>query len=254
MAQSHNCLTRGLNAIIQQAPHISEASQPGYNAQDVKDLLFYVESWTMTVDHHHMTEETTMFPAIEKLAGVPGLMSGPLHQHEVFHRGLVELQNYAKEFGDRPDEYQWSALKSAIETFAPALMQHLTEEIGVISSLEKTCDSEGLKKAWAEAEAVAKANGNLGMLVSTHTYVSSTYYLRVYFTNLVRQYDVFPLVLGTCDKSYDGGNDFPPLPGAIPYAIKYWFGRRHAGAWRFNPCDYWGNPVPLPMLPENRAR
>jgi len=106
------------------------------------------------------------------------------------------------------------------DLLAPALM----------GNNRKTCDSEGLKKVWAEVEAVAKANGNMDML-----------------------YDVFPLVLGTSDKSYEGGNDFPPLPGVVPYAIKYWFGRRHAGAWRFNPCNYWGKPVPLPMLPENQG-
>ena len=172
MALSHNCLTRGLNAIIQQAPHIPEASKAGYNACDVKDLLFYVEAWTMTVDHHHMTEETTMFPALEKLAGIPGLMSGPLHQHEAFHSGMVDLQNYAKRLGERPEEYQWSTMKSIIDSFAPALMQHLTDEIGVIASLETTCDSEGLKRAWANAEAVAKANGNVGMLVSSSRPVS----------------------------------------------------------------------------------
>jgi len=230
MAQAHNCLFRGLNAIVQQAPHIPEASKSGYNSRDVKDLLFYVEAWTMTVAHHHMTEETTMFPSLEKLAGVPGMMSGPKHQHEAFHDGLIELQNYAKKFGNRPDEYQWSAMKSIIDSFAPPLVQHLTDEIDVLLALEKTCDSEGLKKVWAEVEAVAKANGNMDML-----------------------YDVFPLVLGTSDKSYEGGNDFPPLPGVVPYAIKYWFGRRHAGAWRFNPCNYWGKPVPLPMLPENQG-
>lgn len=66
------------------------------------------------------------------------------------------------------------------------------------------------------------------------------------------QYDIFSLVLGCCDKTYQGGNDFPPLPRLMPYAITYWFGRTHAGAWRFNPCDFWGLPRPLPMLPENR--
>ena len=166
MAHSHNCLIRGLNAILQQGPHIPSSSQPEYNAQDVKDLLFYVEAWTKTVEHHHHTEETNLFPGIEKLAGIPGLMSGPIHQHEAFHSGLVELQEFAVRMKERVDEYQWSEMKSIIDRFAPALYEHLTEEIAVILSLEKSCDSEGLKAVWAEAERVAKANGNLGMLVS----------------------------------------------------------------------------------------
>jgi len=230
MAYSHNCLIRGLNAIIQQAPHIPSFSSPGYRPQDVRDLLFYVESWTKTVDHHHDTEETTMFPLIEKQANQAGLMSGPKHQHEAFHDALVKLQEYAVRCGKRVEEYNWSDMKGIIDGFAPSLINHLTEEIDVVLGLEKSCESEGLRKAWAEAEAVAKANGNLGML-----------------------YEVFPLVLGTCDKTYEGGNSFPPLPAPVPYLIKYWFGRSHSGAWRFNPCDFWGQPVPLQMLPENRG-
>jgi hemerythrin-like domain-containing protein len=166
MAYSHNCLLRGLNAIIQQAPHIPSSSTPDSNPQDVKDLLFYVESWTKTVDHHHHTEEFTMFPLIEKLANQPGLMSNPKHQHEEFHDGLVKLQEYAVRCGKCVEEYRWSDMKGSIDSFAPSLIKHLTEEIDVVLDLEKTCDSEGLRKVWEEAEAVAKANGNLGMLVS----------------------------------------------------------------------------------------
>ena len=103
MACSHNCLFRGLNAIIQRAPHIAKASGPCYKDQDVTDLLFYVESWTKTVDHHH-TEETAMFPFIKKLAGTPGLMPCHKHQHEEFHDGLVKLHGYAASFSENPDE------------------------------------------------------------------------------------------------------------------------------------------------------
>jgi hemerythrin-like domain-containing protein len=239
---------------MQQAPHIHEASNPGYNPQDVKDLLFYVESWTKTVEHHHHTEETTMFPRIEELAGQPGLMSGPRHQHEEFHGGLVKLQEYAA--SEKLEEYRWSTMKGIIDSFVPGLIKHLTEEIDAVLGLEKACDSNGLRKVWAEAEAVAKANGNLSLLVSL-VLLSSLTVLYVSLSNNLcsfrLQYDVFPLVLGNCDKTYEGGNEFPPLPAVLPYVIKYWFGRGHSGAWRFNPCDFWGKPVPLQMLPENRG-
>jgi len=107
-----------------------------------------------------------MFPGIEKLAGIPGLMSGPVHQHEAFHSGLVELQGFAVRMQSKVEAYQWSEMKGIMDGFALALYEHLTEEIEVILSLERSCDSEGLKAVWAEAERVAKASGNLGMLVS----------------------------------------------------------------------------------------
>lgn len=39
MAHSHNCLLRGLNAILQQGPHIPSSSQPGYNTQDQRPVV-----------------------------------------------------------------------------------------------------------------------------------------------------------------------------------------------------------------------
>lgn len=183
MVHSHNCLLRGLNAIVQQAPHVPEVSELGYVAQDVKDLLFYVHSWTKTVDHHHHTEETTMFPLIEKLTGIPGLMSGPKHQHEKFHGGLVDLQNYVISLSDRPEAYQWSSMKSIIDGFASDLIQHLTEEIDVLLNLEKVCDSDGLRAVWAEVERVAKANGNLSLLVSLTPFPWLSCINRVHYGN-----------------------------------------------------------------------
>ncbi|KAL1982157.1 hypothetical protein VTN96DRAFT_1692 [Rasamsonia emersonii] len=232
MAYSHNCLLRGLNSIILQAPHISPAGSLGYSEQDVRDLLFYVAAWVKTVEHHHHTEETCMFPEIEAFTGRPGLLDGPKGQHEEFKSGLERLLRYAQE--TKPEEYRWEeedgkggGMKSIIDAFAPSLTRHLYEEIDVFLSLGEF-DSDGLRACCDKAEQVAKATGNISLL-----------------------YDVFPCVLGTCDKTYEGGNNFPPLPGVLPYVIKYWFGAYNKGAWRFNPCDFWGKPVPLHFLPEN---
>jgi hypothetical protein len=65
------------------------------------------------------------------------------------------------------------------------------------------------------------------------------------------QHDVSPLVLDNCNKTYGGGNEFPPLPAVLPYVVKYRFGRGHNGSWRFNPCGFWGKLVPLQMFLEN---
>jgi hypothetical protein len=51
--------------------------------------------------------------------------------------------------------------------------------------------------------------------------------------------------MGCADKTAPGHADFPPLPAAIAYSINYFFYLRHSGAWRFNPCDFFGKPVPL---------
>jgi len=164
IAYSHNCLLRGLNATVLQAPHVPHKGRPGYSDQDVKDLLFFVESWVKTVEHHHDTEEEVMFPEIEKMTGDPELLSGPLHQHKEFQERLFKLGVYVTERQTKPHEYKWAEMKAIIESFAPALTKHLYEEIDVILSLDRF-DSTGLRKCFNVAEAAAKANGKIALLV-----------------------------------------------------------------------------------------
>ena len=169
MSHVHNTLIRGLNAILQQAPHVPDASTPAtYNPKDVTDLLFYVRCWCEMVNHHHGVEEAFIFPEFEKFAGQPGLMEDPRHQHSLFHDGMERLLAYAK--ATKPDEYRWisqggNGMKDIIDSFSKALTDHLYAEIEVLLGLGHL-DSAGLRETWDKAEKIAQANGNLGLLVS----------------------------------------------------------------------------------------
>ncbi|SPN98648.1 uncharacterized protein DNG_01693 [Cephalotrichum gorgonifer] len=225
MAHSHNVILRGLNAILQQAPFVPVSTDDNFNSQDAKDLLFYVQSWAKMVNHHHWVEESFIFPEIEKFAGRPGLMDTPKDEHALFHDGLEKLLAYA--LATKPDEYRWSGpggMKEILDSFSKHLADHLYAEIELLLGMGDL-DGAGLKRTWAQAENLAKQTGNISML-----------------------YDVFPTVLGCADKTFEGGNEFPPLPWVMPYLIKYWFAAGN-GAWRFNPCDWWGRPRPLAFGP-----
>ncbi|PGH07224.1 hypothetical protein AJ79_06328 [Helicocarpus griseus UAMH5409] len=227
MAHSHNTLIRGLNAILQQAPYVPIVTDEQFKAQDVENLLFYVQSWVKMVHHHHSVEESFMFPEIERFAGRPGLMDGPKHQHTLFHGGMERFLAYAS--ATNPEEYQWEgagSMKEMIDSFSKHLTDHLYSEIDIFLGMGDL-DGVGLRKTWDKAENIAKQTGNLAML-----------------------HDVFPTVLGCADKTYEGGHDFPPLPWVLPYLIKYWFAAGN-GAWRFNPCDWWGQPQPLEFGPSS---
>ena len=165
MAYSHNCLLRGLNAISLQAPHVPVATSPGYSAQDVRDLLFYVASWVKTVEWHHHTEETVMFPSIEELAGQPGMLQDSKAQHEEFTPGLEDLLRYATD--TKPEDHRWEGaggMKEIIDGFTPSLTNHLYEEIDIFLNL-RWLDSADLRKCWDAAVEVAKAKGKFYMLV-----------------------------------------------------------------------------------------
>lgn len=144
-------------------------------------------------------------------------------------------------------------MKEIVDSFSEPLMHHLYAEIDVFLAM-KDLDSTGLRKTWDRGEEIAKQSGNLGMLVSSmfagpksSILVLKNAVVDGYADNA--QYTVFPCVLGCADKTYEGGNEFPPLPWVLPYLVKFWFGAGNSGAWRFNPCDFWGQPRPLAFGP-----
>ena len=165
MAHAHNVIIRGLNAILQQAPYVPIATDEHFKAQDVKDLLSYVQSWAKMVHHHHWVEETCMFPEIDKFTQRPGFMDDPMHQHELFHDGLENLLAYSS--GTTPEEYRWKGadgMEKIFDSFSRDLTDHLYAEIDVFLSMGDYV-SAGLKKIWEKAEKVAMQSGNMAMLV-----------------------------------------------------------------------------------------
>ncbi|KAJ4415001.1 hypothetical protein N0V82_007583 [Gnomoniopsis sp. IMI 355080] len=228
MTHTHNVLIRGLNSFYQQAPYVKTHGNPDYKEQDVKDLLSYVAAWVKMVKHHHDTEESFIFPEIERFSGKPGFMAVPTTQHEAFHDGLERLLAYAE--STAPADYRWvGGMKDIVDSFSQALMNHLTEEVEMFMSMENL-ESDGLKATWEKGEAIATRQTSLELL-------------RV----------VFPCVLGNADKTYEGNvHNFPPLPAVLPYIVKYVFAAGN-GAWRFNPCDFWGQPRPLAFGPDRQG-
>ena len=170
MALAHNCLIRALNSILQQAPYIPDSSSPNYNENYVRDLLVYARTWAKTVEWHHHTEETCMFPLIESLAKQPDLLEGSKAQHGEFTTGLDRLLAYSEV--TNLSEYRWEGpggMKEIIDGFSESLMKHLNEEIKVFLTLDKL-DSQGLRRCWNEAEEVAKGKGKIDMLASSYYY------------------------------------------------------------------------------------
>jgi hemerythrin-like domain-containing protein len=222
MTLTHNCMLRGLNTIYHSAPHVAGQT-------DIHDLLFFTECWCNWVSHHHMLEEEIMFPGWEKLIGKEGFMGREVEQHHAFEAGLKKLKRYAEERlgagkeggGEGSIKYDGEALRGIIRDFADPFRVHLVDEIDTLLQLgqfEKESDAIMSKYKKAEKEA--------GKQVPEET---------------------FPLVLGLCDKTFEGGRhkNWPPMPWLAPYFVHYWFGRKHKGAWRFCPSDCWGNPREL---------
>jgi len=149
MANVHNILLRGLNAIYLQCPYVKEAA-------DVADFLLYVKAWADTVHHHHEGEERIFFPYADDLARSAGLCEGEdrslmqsnVDQHRAFEAGLLEMTNHVERVRQGKDVYNWEELKVLIDGFADVLTTHLHEEIESLFRLER-CDGEKLGKMFA---------------------------------------------------------------------------------------------------------
>jgi hemerythrin-like domain-containing protein len=220
MAWAHNSMLRGLNAIYLQAPHIP--------SEDAQDFQFFIASWAEWVLHHHKIEESEMFPAFQSVLGVaPGSLEHNVEQHHEFSGGLSNLHKYAKETPST--KYSGDHVQSLIHGFAKALRQHLVDEIDTLWAMDSvksdTEHSAKLLEIYKHCENEAgKQDKNV----------------------------VPPMVLGLCDKTFEGGNDWPKMPMGSAYFVHYLFGRKHRGAWRFLPCDTWRNPKPLQFLGGNQ--
>ncbi|KAF9697978.1 hypothetical protein EKO04_004119 [Ascochyta lentis] len=216
MANVHNLLLRGLNAIYLQGPYVKEIT-------DVADFMLYIKAWADTVHHHHKGEERLFFPYADELADLAGLceggdgslMQGNVDQHRAFEAGLMEMTQYVEGVRNGAVMYKWEELKRLIDGYANILTTHLHDEIESLIKLER-CDGEKLKKRFAMTAEEGAKTADPALVI--------------------------PLVLGCIDRNYAGSENFPPVPFFVPWLNAYWFARKHKGCWRFNPSDHWGRP------------
>ncbi|KAL2060973.1 hypothetical protein VTL71DRAFT_9025 [Oculimacula yallundae] len=215
MTFAHNAFIRSLNSMTLQHTHI-------HDLVDISDFLTYCYAFYIAIHHHHWGEEAFFFPAIEAYTKQPGLMSHNVDQHKAFDTGLEEFHVYVT--STKPEEYDAGTFGRILASFAETLEKHLREEIGTLLELERYGGKE-LKGAWDLLEKNVMANmGDPNMIL--------------------------PGFLGSHDSTFEGGihHWWPPFPFFMPYLIKYWYMRKHQGAWRFSPCDAFGVPKELPFL------
>jgi hemerythrin-like domain-containing protein len=217
MSMLHNHIIRGLNSIWQQAPFVQSET-------DIKDFLQYCQLWVDHIHAHHNVEEDFFFPQLETLVGKPGCMEPNIAQHRAFESGLDRFSEHLK--ATTPASYSAGALRAVLSSFGHILREHLSDEIPTLLALREF-DSSKLKKVFLKSGAYARSHGESAK--------------------------EFPFIVGTHDKSYQGGSwtefNFPtPL---------YWindliFSRKYTNAWRFLPCDMRSNRRDLTCGP-NKA-
>jgi hypothetical protein len=71
-------------------------------------------------------------------------MATNVDQHQAFHGGLVQYTEYLQDVSDGKKEYSGEELRRLIDSFMPALREHLADEIGTILALERYEDNVDL--------------------------------------------------------------------------------------------------------------
>lgn len=140
MAFAHNAMLRGINSIYRQAAQVRSPT-------DIADFLFFVRAWAEWVAHHHVLEEERMFSGFEKVMGEPGFLDANAEQHHSFQPALQRLLSFGTD--TNPGDYRAGTLRAIIDEMAPALRQHLSDEIPTLMSM-KSYDGPALLRVYKE--------------------------------------------------------------------------------------------------------
>ncbi|KAM7216537.1 hypothetical protein V8F06_008065 [Rhypophila decipiens] len=228
MALTHNTIFRALNAIYTQSSLVPSG---GSDPQAVKDLLTFTKCTIAFLQNHHKCEELVFFPMLEAQASRPGMMSVDVEQHRAFEDSLHDLEVYVAlgleslaGKGDKARKAEWEFnaqdLRSKMDALAEPLSKHLHEEIPRLLEVGKLVSGYTLETCYTalhdEAEWTTDA------------------------------FEIGPLVLGCQDRTLKIDNQeiqFPVLPFSwAPHLVQHIVARKHAGAWRFCPSTFFGEP------------
>jgi hemerythrin-like domain-containing protein len=136
MSIVHNGLIRGVNSVYNQCINVGERGTP----KDKLDFANYAAQCAAILHEHHEFEEEVLFPKMNELAGVPGLMDGNVQEHAAFHDGFAIYEQYLEDVKAEKVVLDGAHMKKLIDDYMPALYSHLVNEIDTLIGLEKYDD------------------------------------------------------------------------------------------------------------------
>jgi hemerythrin-like domain-containing protein len=129
MALTHNVILRSLNASHHHCLGIHSGTARA------RDFLYYNQSLCEVLNIHHDVEEEYLFPEIGRLTGDPHLMNNNLQEHQDFHVGLKDFQDYV--YNTKPENYNGRELQRLLQAFGSSVEAHLHHEIPTLLYLHQ---------------------------------------------------------------------------------------------------------------------
>ncbi|KAF7558992.1 hypothetical protein G7046_g5183 [Stylonectria norvegica] len=208
MTLVHNVFLRGINAVYNQCVNVAARG----SAKDKLDFAHFAGQWGVLITEHHDMEEAEIFPDINDMTGVPGLMDANVEEHSAFHDGLEKYTEYTDAVKSGTTELDGEKLRNMIDSFMPILRTHLANEIHTLVALEKYAD----KCDWGE-----------WFMKKTGDIAGKAMRISHYRT------EIFPLAIILHDKTFDGGvwQKFPPIPWIVTLMLRWLFMNTHKDWW-----------------------
>ncbi|KAI1416157.1 hypothetical protein F5Y13DRAFT_128301 [Hypoxylon sp. FL1857] len=275
LSHTHNAMLRGLNALYLQAPFVSLDA-------DVADFLFLIQIWSGWVLDHHSLKENAMMPGFEAALrlepgslgrALKGLVFGDERGRDRMEeedgqekRGTRDLSallhsvhSYATETHPQPSTYSPSILQPLLASLASVLVPHLHAQIPLLMQIKDLCSpsppplplpppppppssssSSSTRSSTSSAPRPSKASDRATHLTQIFHGAESS------FSAKTDRYTIAPMLIRLRDVAHDGSNSGLSVPAV--HAIADRLSPRHAGAWRFLPCDVWGRRRELEFL------
>ncbi|KAI1641392.1 hypothetical protein F4809DRAFT_7225 [Biscogniauxia mediterranea] len=267
IAHIHNAMLRGLNAVYLQAPHVRQPA-------DIADLMFLALAWSAWVLDHHTLKQTAMLPAFESVLGLqPGsLGSGSVSSSfykapedegreeggddDELATALQHVHAYAATAHADPATYDPVALRALLARLGDLLAPHLSRQVGVLAGTRELCSSSSSSSSPYSSSPFSPSSSSSSFSSSATATANANALLRAYAACAARAADALdrpaaaPMIVGLRDATYEAGRgrDWPRLSVPAAHAVADRLAPRHAGAWRFLPCDVWGRPRELGFL------
>ncbi|KAI0387087.1 hypothetical protein F5Y04DRAFT_76496 [Hypomontagnella monticulosa] len=172
---------------------------------------------------------------------------------------LQGLLNYADETLSEISSYAPSTLQALLASLARTLVPHLHTQIPLLIHMRDLCSftSPPPTPSSSSSSSPTRSIRSPGAEAAAHraTLLTQTYLsAEASFSARMDRFTIPPMVVRLRDVTADvgggegGGGSWPRLSVPALHAVADRLSARHAGAWRFLPCDVWGKPRELEFI------
>lgn len=216
----HQFDLKGLNSLYNYAPIVGASG----NVRDKHDLATFGLVFYYLISDHHQAEDQILFPSLEEQSKTAGLMSINVQQHESFHSGIETLFAYLTSITKdaKATTFDAERLQGLINSFRPALMQHLHKEISTLLECGRRFPDIDIRPIERRFEAQMRSKGYGASPVTGLT-------------------QLLPWIIACHDRGFDGGKwaEYLPSTAKTLGRVATWTTKlSYRGIWRFAPCSF----------------